>query len=344
MLVLLAGAPGRGAEQSSQEAVDPQPRGSFDLAAANRIVDHYFRHVLSTLPRDWRQAEEKKIRTKPPRLGPNGLFQINGPAGVLAFEHDAENGRLICWVVVHKVRGEYPPIGLTREEILTALQKGAARGISTGGGEMVYDPVSDGFFVRRDYLEPPKDMKRMVRELDRLTAAGEKWSRQHYLQAVLSHAETMRPPASATARNQGFRATLALTPDIRYRDLWDRPPGAVMPQLVTRPELEIGGTIFAPIFFSGATAGPNGRARVEAELSVDYPDGKPAAWGFDALLWNAVAPPAGHLQFGTTTRSFTFPAGEPLGRYRVRARVCDVASDRCVSLEHPLQLLPASRG
>lgn len=329
-LLVAASGPGTGEQ--------PSPAGIIDLETANRIVGGYARHLLSRLPRDRRQQEEKRWRDDPPRLTPGGIYQLNGPGGRLAFEHDAEHQRLLCWAVIQRIRRQYPLIGLTREEILTALERAAAAGVSTGGGEVAYEPISDGFFLRRAYEHPPKNARRMARELDRLVSAGEKWTRTHYLRAVLGHAETLRPPASATARDGDFEVTLVLTPDPRYHELWHRPPGAVQPQLVSRSEYGQGQEVWAMALFSGAIADADGSARFEAQFSFVYPNGEEAGSKV-FTFWDGPPPPAGHLQIVEERAAIELGPDKLLGDYLARIKVCNVTTQRCVTAEAPFRVL-----
>jgi hypothetical protein len=334
-LGLLVATPGLGA------AKQPLPAGTIGLETANRIVGDYARHVLSQLPRGLREQQEKRWRDDPPRLDPGGIYQLGGPAGRIAFEHDAENRRLLCWAVIHKMRREYPLVGLTREEILAALERAAAGGMGTGGGEVAYEPISDGFFLLRAYGRPPGSVRRMARELDRLTAAGEKWTRKHYLDAVVDYAETLRPPASATARDGGFEVTLVLTPDVRYHDLWHRPPGAVQPLLVSRAEYRRGQEVWAMALFSGATAGDDGSARFEAQYSFVYPNGEEAGSKV-FMFWEGPPPPADHLQMVEERAAIELGPDKLLGDYLARVKVRNVTTQRCVTAESPFRVLAES--
>ena len=69
-----------------------QPPGSFDVAAANRLLTDYMQHVNKRLPRDWRQLEEKRMREEPPHLDATGIYQIMAPEGQIGFEYDAQGG------------------------------------------------------------------------------------------------------------------------------------------------------------------------------------------------------------------------------------------------------------
>lgn len=337
LLALLVPSPDLDAAQTEEH----EATGGIDLETADRAVGAYARHVLSQLPRDWRQAEEKRWRDNPPGLGPNGIYQLRGPAGQIAFEYDPRTRRLLCWAVIFKPRRPYPMIGLTREEILTALKRAASTGVDTGGGELVYEPKSDGFFLLRAYDHLPGNAGQMTGELDRLTAAAAEWSRRHYLDAVLSHARSLRPPASATVRDGEFEVTLVLTPDARYHDLWHRPPGAVQPQLVSRSEYKRGQEVWAMALFSGATAGNDGSARFEAQYSFVYANGKEVGSKV-FTFWDGPPPPAKHLQMVENRASIELDADKPLGDYLARVKVCNVFTKRCVVAVHPFRVLAGS--
>jgi len=315
--------------------------GGIDLETANRIVTQYARHVLSELPRDWREAEEAKWKSDPPRIDAQGIYQLKGPKGNIAFEYDADGKRLLCWSLIHKPREAYPRIGLTRDEILEALRQAGAKGVDTGGGTVTLDPDSNGFFLLRVYDEPPKSAKQLTKELDRLTAAGEKWFRKHYLEAVLRHAESMRPPASATARDGDFAVTLVLSPDKRYHELWHRPPGAVQPQLVTRSKYVRGEEVWAMSLFKGATPGEDGSVRIEAQYSFVYPDGQEAG-SKPFVLWEGAPPPVDHLQMVEDRAAIELGDDMLLGDYVARIKVCDPRTQRCVTAETPFRLVPDS--
>ena len=318
----------------------PVARGVIDAATADELAADYMRHAFSKLPREWRELEEQKMREEPPRIPPGGAIQILVPDGHLGFEYDAENQRLLCDAKIHTFDEGFPRIGLSRQEIGEALAAKAEE-VSLGGGEIFYDDIADGYFLRRVYLEPPP-AKRMYRELDRLMTTANAWFYEHYLEAVLAHVERMSPPESAIAENGGFKAMLVLTSNPDYVEQWNRAPGSAMPKLVTRPDVVQGETFLVFLLFSGASADDTGRCLVEGKVGATFPDGRPAAWNLPARLWDdRIVPPPDHVQMGLGNVTLAFDDEQPLGTYMVSAEVCDVASGRCVQLEHPLHLQPA---
>ncbi len=314
----------------------------IDLATANRMLGDYAAHVLKQLPADWRRAVKEQIRENPPKVTAEGVYQLDSPNGRIAFEYDAENGLLLCDAFVHKFRGRpHAVFGLSRAEVVAALEAEAERGTSTGGGAVFLDTVADGIFLRRAYGEEVP-ARRLAKELDLLTKAGEAWSYEHYLQAAKRYAATLKPPKSATARAGDFEVTLVLTQDPSTMEAWNTAPGSKMPDPITRSRVEQGRPMIAVVLFSGATVSAGGRARVEGKFHADYPNGEPAAWNLQQVHWDRpVAPPAGHVQHAERNVTLTFDARQPLGTYLIRGEVCDVGSGHCVEIEHPFELVTA---
>ena len=312
----------------------------IDLTTANRMIRDYSNHLVETLPPDWRRAQKKELRKNPPRIDDDGFYKVDSPAGRLVFDYDADRRRLICDAYVHDFDGKpHAVFGLSRGEIVAALEAAAARGVSTGGGAVFHDTDADGIFLRRVY-ESPVPPKQLAKELDRLTKAGDKWFYEHYLEAATVKAKSMAPPEGATASNGDFRATLVLTQDPSTMEAWNKAPGSKMPDPITRARVIRGRQMIAVVLFSGATIGDGGRSRVEGKFHADYPDGEPAAWNLPAIHWDReIAPPPGHLQHGERNVTLTFDDEQPLGTYLIRGRVCDVGSSRCVEVEHPFELV-----
>ncbi len=311
--------------------------GTIDLEAANRLVAGYTRHAISKLPRDWRKREEQKMGENPPHIDADGVFQLMVPGGRIAFEYDAENQRLLCDVVVHKLRREYPLIGLSREEIQTALENAAARGVDSGGGDMVWDPAAGGFFLRKTYSDPPKSLRRLNKELDRLMTAGEKWFRKHYLAAVLSHVEMLAPPPTAKGSRGELQVTLVLTSDLRYQDLWRRPPGALQPKLVSRSDFSRGDEVWVLALFTGANANQDQELRLRAQYTFVDPQGK-AHGSQVGNLWWSTPPPADHLQMSEFRAKIDLGVNMPLGDHVARIKVCEPSLEHCLTAETPFHV------
>lgn len=318
-------------------AVAEADAGTVDLATANRLVDGYARHVLTRLPRAWREEQERRLRDDPPRIDADGVFQIMAPAGLVAFEYDAAGQRLHCDAVIQKVRQECTRFGLCREEILAVLERAAAAGLDTGGGELFWDPVAEGFFLRRTYSEPPRSLRRMARELDRLMAAGERWFRRHYLAAILDHVERLAPPESAIGQNGDFEVTIVLTPDLRYQDLWRGPGPRPQPRVISRREFARGDEVWALALFSGGGMETDGELRLEAQYVFVYPDGSEHGSPVGNLWWSE-PPPPDRLQMSELRAAIELDEDAPLGDYRVRIQVCEPTLVRCVTAETPFRV------
>ena len=315
-----------------------QPAGTVDLAAANRMVTSYARHALAKLPPDWRRAEEEKWRESPPRVDAEGVYQMLLPDGMIGFEYDAPGRRLLCYAVIHKPRQEMTLWGLDRHGLQTALDQAVAAGVDTGGGELIWDPEAKGFFLRRTFSEEPKNARRMLREMDRLQAAGEKWFRKHYLEAVQAHVATLAPPASATGRDGELEVTIVLTHDKRYQDLWRHPPGHRQPHLVSRREFSPGDEVWALALFRGAQPDEGGLFRYKAQYTFVYPDGTPHGSPVGNLWWSE-PPPADHLQMSEMRAAIEIGDDTPPGDYLAAIKACDAALERCVTAQTPFRVM-----
>jgi hypothetical protein len=263
------------------------------------------------------------------------------PGGHIAFEYDAENRRLHCWAKIQKLRREMTFWGLDWRGIKTALDRAVAAGVGTGGGEVVWDPVAKGFFLRRTYAKAPGSTKRMVKDLDRLLAAGEKWFRKHYREALEAHVERLAPPTSATARDGELELTIVLTHDKRYQDLWRKPPGALQPQLVSQRDFGPGQEVWALALFRGARPDAEGMFRYQAQYTFIYPDstshGSPVG-----NLWWSQPPPADHLQMSEFKAAIEIGDDTPPGDYVAAIKACDAATDRCVTAQTPFRVVAGS--
>lgn len=316
----------------------PTRAAGIDLEAANRLVGDYFRHIVEGLPRDWRRAEEEKMRTDPPRIEAGGIFQITAPAGQLAFEYDAANRLLHCYAVIHKPRQEMTMWGLDRQGIQTALDRAVAAGAPTGGGELIWDAEAAGFFLRRTFSDEPRSSRQMTRELDRLLAAGEAWFRQRYREALESYVETLAPPASATGRDGELAVTILLTHDKRYQDLWRKPAGALQPRVVTVSEFTAGQEVWALALFTGARPDAEGLFRYKAQYSFVYPDGSEHGSPVGNLWWSE-PPPADHLQMSEMRAAIEVTDTTQPGDYLARIKACDAALERCVTAQTPFRVV-----
>ena len=327
LLLILAGA-----------SAPAQPAGSLDLEAANRIVDGYARHAVERLPRDWRESVEEEMRQSPPRVEAEGLYQMLLPGGIIGFEYDAEGRRLHCYVVIHKLRQEMSMWGLDWQGIQTALDKAVAAGVETGGGQVVWDPVAKGFFLQRTYSEEPRSKRQTIRELDRLLATGERWFREHYLEAVQAHVATLAPPASATGRDGELAVTIVLTHDKRYQDLWRKPPGQRQPHLVSRREFLPGEEVWALALFRGAGPDDEGLFRYKAQYTFVYPDGGVHGSPVGNLWWSE-PPPGDHLQMSELRAAIEIGDDTPPGDYVAAIKACDATLDRCVTAQTPFRVV-----
>jgi len=91
--------------------------------------------------------------------------------------------------------------------------------------------------------------------------------------------------------------------------------------------------------FKGANAGEGGSLRFEAQYSFVYPNGEEAG-SRPFVLWDGPPPPSEHLQIVEKRASLALDENAPAGQYLARIKVCDSASERCITAETPFTLTP----
>lgn len=291
-----------------------------------------------------------ELRADPPKADADGVVHPFGPSNPLSFAYDPETRTLTCWERLVRMRGSVSFTGLTGPELATALNAGSSRQADRGGSDFGYDPIGDALSLRRRYVHPPGDRERFYQEIDRLLAAQMKWFDGRYLEEAIAIAESRLPPAAASARHDGFGATLILrhfsAPAAesqhfveRYFRAWDRPPGRQAPRLVSDRQLAAGRRMHFFVHFQGAENNDEGIARVDAVFRLLSPDGSTAFDDFDATVWSQQAQAPDHLHIGVNNTFLTLEDPMPAGIYRLEAEVCDVTAGRCVELTHPFELL-----
>ena len=91
--------------------------------------------------------------------------------------------------------------------------------------------------------------------------------------------------------------------------------------------------------FSGAAARDDGSVRLEAQYSFVYPNGDEAG-SKPFVFWEGPPPPMDHLQMVENRAAIELGDDMPVGEYLARIKVCDVATERCLTAESPFRVLP----
>ncbi len=293
-----------------------------------------------------REEELERIRQSPPRLNASNVVYPFGDKNALSMVLHEGRGVLSCRYSLSEKRGTVGGWGLTGPEMAAVLNEhSTAR--ERGGAEWSYDPIRDSVGLQRDFSSLPADDDKLYRELNQFMKTGNWWFNERFVKRLVPLVEARQPPASASAEEEGFGATLVLRHFSqqnhemgahfagRYLRGWDRKWGHRAPRVVSDRALDIDQLMYIWVHFEGAGTGePLAEAAVYAKVRIVRPDGSLAVDEITLPLWRGEAPPGGHLQIGMNNVSFSLDADEPRGDWTIEARVCEDGRDRCVDLRH----------
>lgn len=137
-----------------------------------------------------------------------------------------------------------------------------------------------------------------------------------------------------------FRGMLLISPDPGgFLNEWAKPPSRENPpNLVTTSTAPRGDATGAFVLFQGCRPNPDGNCDASVDFEVLSPDGSVYASLDDAELWRdkpEVAVPV--IQLGVDYMVTLIDPEDPLGRYTVRARLCDQVAERCIDLTSEME-------
>lgn len=140
-----------------------------------------------------------------------------------------------------------------------------------------------------------------------------------------------------------FAAILLLTRQAEaFREAWAQPARPdYRPEIRTTEQAIRGEAVEALVLFSGCRGNDENLCDVTVEFSHANPDGSIDTRNEVLPLWQG-APEGQVLLLGTTSMQTTFEASDPLGIYRLQAKVCDGVAGVCVELARDLALLEPS--
>lgn len=297
-----------------------------------------------------RQEEIDKIRANPPKANERGVVYPFGKHNPLSLTYNENRRTMTVWERFVKKRGRIGYYGLTGVELAAALNEATSREDERAGTDFAYDPVADAVSLHREYQRPPEDLDRFYEEVNGMVKAQLHWlESERFIEVAKAAVKRHAPPVTASAENDGFRASLVLRhfsvyPVLtqfyvaRYVKTWNRRHGAPSPLLVSDDRVYTGQNLNGFIHFQGATSGDDGSGAVNATFRLLYPNGTPVFENHQVEIWRTPSPPADHLQLGLNNLVVPFGAGTPLGSYKLEAKVCDEVAGRCVSLTHPFEL------
>jgi hypothetical protein len=146
------------------------------------------------------------------------------------------------------------------------------------------------------------------------------------------------------AKSDGdFGAMLFLTdkPDELFA-AWEK-PGAGVPFSSTA-KAERGVPIVAVIFFTGCAADDKGPCQASVRFTAYQPDGKLYDEPVEGELWtDKPPPPKGQMQLSVGNMGFVLEPEDPLGVYKVKAKVVDNVAKKTLVLEREFTAVEAAR-
>ena len=92
------------------------------------------------------------------------------------------------------------------------------------------------------------------------------------------------------------------------------------------------------VLFAGCKPDQLRTCNAEVDYTIYKPDGTLYAERKDQPLWKSQAPPAQNIQLGEAILAVRFEKSDPLGEYKVKARVRDLNADISIDLETKIQL------
>lgn len=308
-----------------------EPLGTIELTEANRLLKAHIAHMVDRQPAEFRRVWSKQLHKV--KLNQHGLFALTGVNGRIIIEYIDQTKTLNCLSPIHSFRRR-----VVRPWVFQALKEAADSGVSTGGGDLIYDPLSKGIFVRKTFTRSPLPEGQFIETCDRVMEAGERWRRENFLPALEAYYKRHAPPDSATERIGDFRATLVLMEDkAAFQSVWDRSPRTRQPAIWSLNRVTAGKPAYAFVLFAGCAPASSGQCLLTANFQIQRPDGSLLVGVPDVPLWNGPPPPAGHLQLAGQSLKFSFDK-EPEGTYGLHCEVCNPSAQSCLKLRLPFEL------
>jgi hypothetical protein len=138
-------------------------------------------------------------------------------------------------------------------------------------------------------------------------------------------------PDTESMRSDGdFGAQIVLAPDDKhFRQIWNSTKDT--PNLQSTDSVKLGASISAVLIFHGCTPNPTGSCDVVSEFFLQSPDGKQTPAG-SGPVWSSAPLQKGLLQLGLASVAIGFDSTDPIGDYKIIAKVKDKNSGRSLTL------------
>lgn len=136
----------------------------------------------------------------------------------------------------------------------------------------------------------------------------------------------------------GFAAHLLVVEDPRaFVAEWQKPE---TPNINPVSKVKRGVLIGAFVLFAGCKPDPQGRCNSKVDYTIYKPDGTVYAERKDQPLWDEEPPPATNIQLSKAILGIRMEENDPVGDYKVKARVADLNAQISFELETKFRLQP----
>lgn len=143
------------------------------------------------------------------------------------------------------------------------------------------------------------------------------------------------PGAESMGNAGGLGVQLVLTADEQgFRQAWNQ---AAPPKLRVTGTVRRGAPVSAMLIFGGCAPNAAGVCDLESEFLLDGPDGSRVPAG-SGPIWQGKPLAPGRFQLGTLAVTMSFDQADPVGDYRIAAKVKDRVSGKVVSVSTGLQV------
>jgi hypothetical protein len=146
-----------------------------------------------------------------------------------------------------------------------------------------------------------------------------------------------RAPDSPDRKSvNGFGANLLIVKDPRgFIEEWQKPK---TPKIDPVSEVKRGELLGAFVLFAGCKPDTQGRCNSEVDYTVYNPHGSIYAERKEQPLWKEEAPPGTNIQLGRAILAIRMEENDPVGDYRVKAKVADLNAQISFALETKFRL------
>jgi len=135
---------------------------------------------------------------------------------------------------------------------------------------------------------------------------------------------------------KGFGAHLLIVENPQaFVEEWQKPE---TPKINPVSEVKRGVLLGAFVLFAGCKPDAQGRCNAEVDYTVYRPDGSVYAERKEQPLWKDEAPPGMNIQLSNAILAIRMEPNDPVGDYKVKAKVSDLNAQTSFELETKLRL------